>query len=38
MELLINDLGGEITSYPNVMPPKKKSLPGRPKKKRRLEP
>jgi len=26
-----------ITSYPDVMPPKKRILPGRPKKKSRLE-
>ncbi|BAT81841.1 hypothetical protein VIGAN_03173300, partial [Vigna angularis var. angularis] len=28
----------DITSYPDVLPPKKRTMPGRPKKKRRLEP
>ncbi|WVZ16312.1 hypothetical protein V8G54_009294 [Vigna mungo] len=27
----------EITSYPDVLPPKKRTMPGRPKKKQRLE-
>ncbi|XP_014503093.1 uncharacterized protein LOC106763410 [Vigna radiata var. radiata] len=28
----------EITPYPDILPPKKREMPGRPKKKRRLQP